>query len=75
MKCFRITTKNNAQPSHNSPGQTEIRAKFLQLAVWNASGLTQHKELKMSLSIYDIDVMLISQTHFTGKTLYEYPTT
>jgi hypothetical protein len=38
------TTMNNVQPSHNSPGQTEIMAKFLQLAVSNANGLTQHKE-------------------------------
>jgi hypothetical protein len=50
------TTRNNAQPSHNSPQKTEIMAEFLQLAVWNANGLTQNKELKISLSIYDIDV-------------------
>jgi hypothetical protein len=51
--------------------------KFLQLAVWNANGLTQPKvELKIFLSIYDIDDMLISETHFTEKkTSYEYPTT
>jgi exonuclease III len=43
-------------------------AKFLQLVVWNANGLSHHKEeLKMFLSIYDIDVMLISETHFTEK--------
>jgi hypothetical protein len=74
-ESFR-TTGNNAQPSHNSAGQTEIMAKFLQLTIWNADGLTQHKEgLKMFLSIYDIDVMLVLETHFTEKTSYEYPTT
>jgi exonuclease III len=49
-------------------------AKFLHLAVWNANGLTQHKEqLKMFLSIYDIDVMLISETHFKEKNLIRMP--
>jgi hypothetical protein len=38
-------------------------AKFLQLALWNASGLTQHtEELKTFISINNIDVMLISDT-------------
>jgi hypothetical protein len=70
------TTRNNAKPSNNSPGQIEIMAKLLQLAVWNANGLTQHKEeLEMFLSIYDIDIMLISETHFTEKTSYEFTTT
>jgi hypothetical protein len=37
-------------------------AKFLQLALWNASGLTQHaEELKTFISIHNIDVMLISR--------------
>jgi hypothetical protein len=64
------TTGNNAQPSHNSPGQTEIMAKFLQLAFWNANVLIQHKEeLKMFVSICDIDVMLILETHLTEKKL------
>jgi hypothetical protein len=35
-------------------------AKFLQLALWNASGLTQHIELKTFIPIHNIDVMLIS---------------
>jgi hypothetical protein len=49
-------------------------AKFLQLAVWNANGLTQHKEeLKICLSIYDIGVMLISETHFTEINFIRIP--
>jgi hypothetical protein len=49
-------------------------AKFLQLAVWNANGPTQHKEeLKMFLSIHDVDVMLISETHFTEKDSIRIP--
>jgi hypothetical protein len=43
-------------------------AKFLQLALWNANGLTQHtEELKTFISIHNIDVMLISETHFTDN--------
>jgi hypothetical protein len=43
-------------------------AKFLKLAVWNASSLIQHRDgIKMFLYTLDIDVMLISLTHFTEK--------
>jgi hypothetical protein len=43
-------------------------AKFLKLAIWKANGLIQHRdELKMFLYTHDIDVMLISETHFTEK--------
>jgi exonuclease III len=45
-------------------------AKFLQLAVWNAKGLTQHIEkLKAFITLHNIDVMLTSETHFTEKKL------
>jgi exonuclease III len=47
-------------------------AKFLQLALWNANGLTQlTEELKTFISIHNVDVMLISETHFTEKKLSE----
>jgi hypothetical protein len=37
-------------------------AKFLQLAIRNANGLTQHaEELKTFISIHNIDAMLISK--------------
>jgi exonuclease III len=43
-------------------------AKFLQLALWNTNGLTQHtKELETFISIHNIDIMLILETHFTEK--------
>jgi hypothetical protein len=49
-------------------------AKLLQLALWNAKGLTQHtEELKTFNSIHNIDVMLISETHFNGKTYVKLP--
>jgi exonuclease III len=49
-------------------------AKFLQLALWNASGLTQHtEELQTFISLHNTDVMLISETRFTEKSYLEFP--
>jgi hypothetical protein len=48
-------------------------SKFLQLALWNANSLTQHTELKTFISIHNIDVMLISETHFTEKSYLKLP--
>jgi hypothetical protein len=49
-------------------------AKFLQLALLNANGLTQHiDELKMFMSHHNIDAMLISETHFTDKSYLKLP--
>jgi hypothetical protein len=43
-------------------------AKFLQIALWNTNGLSQHtEELKTFISIHNIGVMLNSKTHFTEK--------
>jgi hypothetical protein len=47
--------------------------KPLQLALWNANGLTQHIELKMFISHHNIDVMLISERHFTDKRYLKLP--
>jgi hypothetical protein len=48
-------------------------ANFLRLALWNANGLIQHaEELKTFISLHNIDVMLISETHFTGKVTLNY---
>jgi hypothetical protein len=48
--------------------------KFLQLALWNANGLTQHIEkLKTFISIHNIDIMLVSETHFTEKSYLKLP--
>jgi hypothetical protein len=49
-------------------------AKFLQLALWNANGLAQHtEELKTFISIHNIDIMLISERHFTEKIYLKLP--
>ena len=38
------------------------------IVLWNANGLAQHKfELELFLKQQQIDVMLISETHFTDK--------
>jgi hypothetical protein len=48
--------------------------KFLQLALRNANGLMQHtEELKTFISIHNIDIMLISETHFTEKSYLKLP--
>lgn len=40
----------------------------LKLAIWNANGLSQHKrEVRKFLHDHEIDVMLVSETHFTNK--------
>jgi exonuclease III len=40
----------------------------LQIALWNANGLQNHKEeLKLFLNQNKTDIMLISKTHFISK--------
>jgi exonuclease III len=49
-------------------------AKFIQLTLWNANGLTQHtEELKIFISHHKIDVMLISETHLTDISYLKLP--
>jgi endonuclease/exonuclease/phosphatase family metal-dependent hydrolase len=49
-------------------------APFLSLAVWNANGLSQHAaELQTFLNCRHIDIMLISETHFTHKSYLRIP--
>jgi hypothetical protein len=48
-------------------------SKFLQLALWNANGLTQYTdELKTFFSIHNI-YMLILETHLTEKNYIKLP--
>jgi hypothetical protein len=45
-----------------------IMVNFLRLVLWNANVLIQHgEELRTFISLYNINVMLISETHFTEK--------
>ena len=44
------------------------------IAIWNANGLQQHaKELKTFIYEQNIDIMMISETHFTDKHYLRIP--
>jgi len=46
----------------------------LRIAQWKANGLQQHKEeVKHFLNQNQIDILLISETHFTTKTHFTIP--
>lgn len=46
----------------------------LKIALWNSNGLAQHsQEVKSFIINQNIDVMLISETHFTNKTYLNIP--
>lgn len=39
---------------------------FIRIALWNANGLVQHfQEVKLFINHHNIDILLISETHFT----------
>jgi hypothetical protein len=43
--------------------------------LWNANGLVQHaEEVKIYIQSQKVDVMLISETHFTTKSYIKIPT-
>jgi hypothetical protein len=49
-------------------------AKFVQLTLWNASGLSQHtKGLKTFIPIHNINIILISEVHFAEKSYLKLP--
>lgn len=42
------------------------------MVIWNANGLSQHTlEVKSFLELYKIDILLISETHFTKKSHFK----
>lgn len=43
------------------------------IATWNANGLARSQELKMFLNEHNIDILLISETHFTEKSFFKCP--
>ena len=48
--------------------------KFLRTAQWNANSLQNHKEeIKLFLNQNFIDIILISETHFTTKNYFSIP--
>jgi len=46
----------------------------LKLATWNANGLAKHSlEVKAFILSHDIDILLVSETHFTNKNYFQNP--
>ena len=46
----------------------------LHIVLWNANGLARHvEELKAYLTLRDVDIMLILETHFTSKSFIRIP--
>jgi hypothetical protein len=49
-------------------------AKFLRIALWNANGLVQYKdEIQPFLQQNKMDILIISETHFTTKSYFKIP--
>jgi len=49
-------------------------AQHLKIALWNANGLTQHsQEVKTFITLQNIDIMLITETHYTEKSYIKIP--
>ena len=47
---------------------------MLRFAVWNANGLCQHaQEINTFLQTHNIDVLLVSETHFTERSHINTP--
>jgi hypothetical protein len=50
------------------------KPQILRIALWNANGLQNHnEELKIFLIQNKIDVMIISETHFTSRSHFTLP--
>jgi len=46
----------------------------LKIASWNANGLNQHtQEVKTFIQNQDLDLLLISETHYTKKSYFKMP--
>uniref|UniRef100_A0A6M2DG86 Putative rna-directed dna polymerase from mobile element jockey n=1 Tax=Xenopsylla cheopis TaxID=163159 RepID=A0A6M2DG86_XENCH len=51
-----------------------MAVKIIKIALWNANGLLNHKnEVEVFLKTNSIDILLISETHFTDKTYFKIP--
>lgn len=47
---------------------------FLRIALWNANGLAQHsQELQLFIFHNKLDIVLISETHFTDRSYFKLP--
>lgn len=51
-----------------------MMTELLRIITWNANGLCQHaQELKSFLRIQNVDILLVSETHFTDKSFIKIP--
>lgn len=49
-------------------------AQTLRIGLWNANGLANHRqEVEFFLNNQNLDVLLISETHFTDKNYFSIP--
>lgn len=47
---------------------------LLKIALWNANGLAQHsQEVQLFITHHKLDVLLISETHFTDRSYFKIP--
>lgn len=47
---------------------------FYRIGLWNANGLAQHsQDIKVFITTHKIDIMLISETHFTDMNYFKIP--
>jgi exonuclease III len=49
-------------------------AVAMRIALWNANGLSSHRlKLQTFLDMHNIDIALISETHFTSRAVFRLP--
>ncbi|KAL0271857.1 UNVERIFIED_CONTAM: hypothetical protein PYX00_008819 [Menopon gallinae] len=61
----------NVKPPHGPHHQNSLMSSPLRIALWNANGLAQRKlEVETFLTSDNIDVLLISETHFTSTSFF-----
>ena len=52
-----------------------LKIKALRINLWNANGLAFHRlEIEVFLSEEELDIVLLSETHFTGRSIHEHKT-
>lgn len=52
-----------------------LKITALRINLWNANGLAFHRpEIEVFLSEEELDIVLLSETHFTGRSIHEHKT-
>ncbi|PNF38076.1 hypothetical protein B7P43_G18153 [Cryptotermes secundus] len=63
-------SEHHPTKSLSSINSAKSKCQSIRFALWNANGLLKHKlELENFLNLHKIDVALISETHFTTRTM------